>query len=183
MSLFLTFVNTKRYKKNHVFHDPLELQSWWDEIASSYDLPIKVVPEENERLILVTIREFLIEQLEVIISGEDLNEKASQEINDLLSLSTVNYQLEKVEGSLRLAIVNHSSEMNQLIQMIVLSFLELTIMSDKRRIKACHNPDCHWYFYDDSKNSSRKWCDGTCRSLMKVRAFRKRKTLEVSERM
>lgn len=183
MSLFLTFVNTKSYKKNHVFQDPLELQSWWNEISKKFDLPIQEVPDEEERLILVTLRDFLIEQLEVIISGENLSEQASHEINELLSLNAVNYQLKKIDGTLELAVVSHSSEMNQLIQMIVLSFIELTIMSDRRRIKACANPECHWYFYDESKNSSRRWCDGTCRSLMKVRAFRKRKSIEVTERV
>lgn len=173
-SLCLTFVNSKWYKKNHVFKDPIELNSWWEDISQEYDLPISTVPDENERLILVTLRDFLANLLEEITAGREISEQASAEINELLSLNSVNYQLKKIEGDYQLQVVSHSNEMNQLTHMIVLSFLELSVMGDRRRLKNCSNPDCGWYFYDESKNSSRKWCDGTCRSLMKVRAFRKR---------
>jgi len=43
------------------------------------------------------------------------------------------------------------------------------------RVKACGNPDCHWAFYDGSKNHSGRWCDmASCGNRMKARAFRER---------
>ena len=48
-----------------------------------------------------------------------------------------------------------------------------TVAGEFPRFKACKG--CGWAFFDESKNSSRRWCDmGTCGSKIKVRAFRER---------
>jgi predicted RNA-binding Zn ribbon-like protein len=48
-----------------------------------------------------------------------------------------------------------------------------TVTGEFPRFKACKG--CGWAYYDESKNSSRRWCDmGVCGSKTKVRAFRER---------
>jgi len=43
------------------------------------------------------------------------------------------------------------------------------------RLKACAADDCHWAFYDASKNHSGNWCDmSSCGNRAKVRAYRQR---------
>lgn len=43
------------------------------------------------------------------------------------------------------------------------------------RLKACPNDECHWAFYDFSKNRSSKWCAmKRCGNLMNARAYRRR---------
>lgn len=43
------------------------------------------------------------------------------------------------------------------------------------RIRACAADDCGWWFVDDTKNHSRRWCDmRSCGNRAKVRAFRAR---------
>ena len=42
------------------------------------------------------------------------------------------------------------------------------------RLKACLDPGCGWAFYDRSRNRSGQWCDATCGSRHKVRAYRAR---------
>lgn len=42
------------------------------------------------------------------------------------------------------------------------------------RLKACLDPGCGWAFYDRSRNRSGQWCDTTCGSRHKVRAYRAR---------
>jgi predicted RNA-binding Zn ribbon-like protein len=45
------------------------------------------------------------------------------------------------------------------------------------RLKACPNEECHWAFYDFSKNRSSKWCTmKRCGNLMNARAYRKRQS-------
>ena len=45
------------------------------------------------------------------------------------------------------------------------------------RLKACPADDCHWAFYDESKNRSGTWCDmAVCGNRAKVRAYRERST-------
>ncbi|MHB8531637.1 MAG: CGNR zinc finger domain-containing protein [Solirubrobacteraceae bacterium] len=43
------------------------------------------------------------------------------------------------------------------------------------RVKACRADDCHWAFYDRSRNRSGVWCDmAVCGNRTKVRAYRER---------
>jgi len=44
------------------------------------------------------------------------------------------------------------------------------------RFKACRNDECHWAYYDHSKNRSRRWCAmDSCGNAMKARSYRRRK--------
>jgi predicted RNA-binding Zn ribbon-like protein len=43
------------------------------------------------------------------------------------------------------------------------------------RVKACRADQCHWAFYDRSRNHSGTWCDmAVCGNRTKVRAYRER---------
>jgi predicted RNA-binding Zn ribbon-like protein len=51
------------------------------------------------------------------------------------------------------------------------------------RLKSCANNDCHWAFYDASKNRSGKWCEmADCGNEAKGRAYRARRRSEVGAR-
>jgi predicted RNA-binding Zn ribbon-like protein len=44
-----------------------------------------------------------------------------------------------------------------------------------QRLKACPRENCHWAFYDRSKNRSGKWCTmDVCGNVEKARAYRQR---------
>jgi predicted RNA-binding Zn ribbon-like protein len=44
------------------------------------------------------------------------------------------------------------------------------------RLKACQADDCHWAFYDHTRNRSGVWCDmAVCGNRAKVERFRKRR--------
>jgi len=44
------------------------------------------------------------------------------------------------------------------------------------RLKACPRGECEWAFYDNSKNSSGRWCSlESCGNIEKARAFRERR--------
>ena len=44
------------------------------------------------------------------------------------------------------------------------------------RLKACPADDCHWAFYDHSRNHSRTWCDmKVCGNRAKARSYRSRR--------
>lgn len=46
-----------------------------------------------------------------------------------------------------------------------------------RRVKACLADDCHWAFYDQSRNRSGRWCDmAVCGNREKVRTYRSRRS-------
>ncbi len=52
---------------------------------------------------------------------------------------------------------------------------EAAVDGSWQRLKVCHNPDCHWAYFDHSRNKSRTWCSmETCGNQAKARAFRRR---------
>jgi len=57
---------------------------------------------------------------------------------------------------------------------VAASFARLCSSEAVRRLKTCQNPECGWFFLDESKSGNRKWCDETCATLMKVRRFRQK---------
>lgn len=56
---------------------------------------------------------------------------------------------------------------------IASSFCNLLANRDPQRLKICENADCHWVFFDESKNRTRRWCGEVCGNLIKVRRFRR----------
>lgn len=43
------------------------------------------------------------------------------------------------------------------------------------RLKSCANDACHWLYYDQSKNRSKRWCDmQSCGNVINARAYRQR---------
>ena len=47
------------------------------------------------------------------------------------------------------------------------------------RLKACRGEDCRWVFIDNSRNTSRRWCDmAGCGNRAKSATFRRRRTGE-----
>ena len=61
--------------------------------------------------------------------------------------------------------------LDQLLWPVARSAVELLTAGDPRRIKRCENPyGCGWFFYDGSKNGSRRWCSMEgCGSQVKMR--------------
>ena len=58
---------------------------------------------------------------------------------------------------------------------LALLWFMLLFEKDRTRIKICEDPDCLCYFYDESKNKSKRHCHINCSNRMKVRRHRKKK--------
>lgn len=58
----------------------------------------------------------------------------------------------------------------------MLSAQRLVVSGSWPRLRLCRNEDCHWAFFDRSKNGSRVWCSmGACGARAKARAYRERR--------
>lgn len=79
-------------------------------------------------------------------------------------------------GGLHIREIPQASEPALLPYRVVMSFADLACNHEAGRLKICENPDCGWIFYDESKSRTRRWCDNTCASLIKVRRFRKKQS-------
>lgn len=80
--------------------------------------------------------------------------------------------MEKREKGFSLAIRPDVVDWSWIMAEITASFVELIESGDYNRIKLCENPECKWFFYDETKSRTKRWCDDRCASLMKVRKFR-----------
>jgi len=71
---------------------------------------------------------------------------------------------------------------NDLLLPVAEAAADLLTNYDLKLIKKCENPDCVLYFYDNSKNGTRRWCSQkTCGNRMKVAAYLERRKREGAE--
>ena len=64
-----------------------------------------------------------------------------------------------------------SAVLTRLLEIVIVARLQ----GNWSRLKACRNQECHWIFYDTSKNRSGKWCTmRLCGNQMNARAYRRR---------
>lgn len=58
---------------------------------------------------------------------------------------------------------------------IALSAADLLVNLDRRRLKQCAGLHCGWFFLDETRSRTRRWCDmRVCGSRAKTRRFRQR---------
>jgi predicted RNA-binding Zn ribbon-like protein len=70
------------------------------------------------------------------------------------------------------------TEPRQLIVRLAQSAADLLCHGDLSSVKRCANPSCSLYFYDTSKNHTRRWCSmERCGSRMKMAAYYQRRRL------
>lgn len=56
---------------------------------------------------------------------------------------------------------------------------KLLFETDRTRIRVCENPDCACFYFDESKNKSKRHCASNCSNVMKVRRFRSKHKSEL----
>lgn len=125
---------------------------------------------------LLELRSFLSNLIESISSEKIINSEDINKINEYI-MSFLFYKRLKSDGEkyyVEDTVCNQSN--NLIVFEVISSFIDVISNYDIKRIKLCQNPECKWVFYDESKNSTRKWCDNTCATLMKVRKFRRNKS-------
>ena len=99
-----------------------------------------------------------------------------QVLNKHLAQDLVTRRLSGEPGDIRLQYVPVTEDWRHVRAEIAASFGETLLHGETSRIRLCDNPDCRCFFYDDTRNRTKKYCeDKTCGNLMKVRRFRARK--------
>jgi predicted RNA-binding Zn ribbon-like protein len=78
------------------------------------------------------------------------------------------------DGSPALAVAGSGA--GSVVGPLVAIAYEAMVAGTWSRLKACAADDCHWAFYDRSKNRSGTWCSmRVCGNRAKVRAYRERR--------
>ncbi len=176
----LDFINTQIVEKGHPedllkdFPDLIEwltqahvlnekdaresLQSWKDKTRGTYTL------EQAQ-----SFRAVLRGMVERIVCRKSFLKSTVDEINEILSNRIGYPYLTRVRGVFEIRFHKEFNEPIQLIVPIAESASDLLCHSDFSLIKRCENPACVLYFYDITKNHTRRWCSmSVCGNRMKV---------------
>lgn len=116
------------------------------------------------------------------------NDVASRGIVSEFSVTEINRRLESIRGAWRItrtedgrkAVFEPESQPTSQLQWPILQSI-MTFLSGKneQRLKPCDNHECIPYFYDTSKNSTRRWCRmDVCGNREKARRHYRKRTVD-----
>lgn len=174
---FLDLLNSDwhDYRGSGRSEDLLENSGWLVKFMARWGFEAAGPPDPAARAALVALRSLLRRMVEFLGAGQQLPDDDVAKINALLTGAPAVHQLVRSGERHRVEKVPLKRDWNWVLGEIAMSFTELLVSHDPHRIKVCENPDCMWVFYDESRNQSRRWCEGSsCGNLLKVRRFRMR---------
>lgn len=153
----------------------LEEPGWLHDFLARWALSVAAAPTKRQLAELVRLRALLRRMIETAAQRRQLAQADLAELNTFLARRPVTRQLVTTAGEHRIALVPATRDWSWVLAEVAASFGQLLAVGEATRIKICHNPECQWAFYDDSKNRRRRWCDPTiCGNRDKVRRFRAR---------
>lgn len=93
-------------------------------------------------------------------------------IGECLAGAYANARLVPHEGALQW-VASAEDDLERIVWEIGRAAGRLVVSPRLARVRACAAGDCGWWFVDDTKNRSRRWCDMTlCGNREKMRRFR-----------
>ena len=121
------------------------------------------------------LRSVLREMAERLTAGKPVGQGALGEINRVLAQESGYNQLVRSSGGYEFHFQPVRREAIHLLTPIAMSAAELLRNSEPLRIRRCGNPVCRLYYYDTSKNRTRRWCSmAICGNRMKAATFYQR---------
>ena len=177
--LCLDFINSGWEKEHKPFEELLENEEWIRQFCGKWNLPVFSAQGKTLQT-LSALRGFLYRSAYEVSNRGTISPSGVKKINEYLSGMTLRMELRRGNDGCRLETLPQKQGLELIIYRIVSSFGELITQYQTERIRLCANPGCGWIFYDDSKNRTRKWCDNTCATLIKVRRHRANKKNETA---
>ena len=131
---------------------------------------------------LSEVREFrqsLRETVERIAQGKSIPRHVIDAINHRLRARTGYIEMTKVRGGFTKRLHAEFKAPPDLLVPMAEAAADLLCDAEFSLIRRCENQRCILFFYDQTKNHSRRWCSMQwCGNRMKVAAFYERKRLE-----
>lgn len=109
-----------------------------------------------------------------IDTGKAPNADVLRTIGECLATAYANARLVPHEGTLQW-VASTEDDLERIVWEIGRAAGRLVVSPRLARLRACAASDCGWWFVDDTKNRSRRWCDmRLCGNREKLRRFRKK---------
>jgi predicted RNA-binding Zn ribbon-like protein len=176
--LCIDIVNSYWYTYNKPYKDPLIDPQWLAKLSAKWNINPLPVPTKSDIEALIELRSCLINMFSRIVNEEKLTEADLQLINGYMKNASFYRQLQVEKDNYSLHNIPVVNSWSWFIAEAATSFARLFSTGTYENLKTCQNPECKWYFIDDSKSRNRKWCDETCSTRMKVRRFRQKQKQE-----
>lgn len=107
-----------------------------------------------------------------IEAGRQPNPSVLATISECLAAAYANGRLVPHEGALQW-IASADDDLERIVWEIGRAAGRLVVSPRLARVRACAASDCGWWFVDDTKNRSRRWCDmKICGNREKMRRYR-----------
>ena len=120
-------------------------------------------------------REALNGLVSAIDAGKQPSADVLKTIGDCLAGAYANGRLVPHDGALQW-VASAEDDLERVLWEIGRAAGRLVVSPRLARVRACAASDCGWWFVDDTKNRSRRWCEMTlCGNREKLRRFRSRK--------
>ncbi|MGH9917216.1 MAG: CGNR zinc finger domain-containing protein [Pyrinomonadaceae bacterium] len=120
-------------------------------------------------------RQTLRKMVETIVHDEAVKLSAVKIINAMLRNQHGYTELVRMEGGFEKRFRVDFNEPRQLFASIAESAADLLCYGNPAYLKKCESPACVLYFYDTTKNHSRRWCSmAGCGNRAKAAAFHQR---------
>jgi predicted RNA-binding Zn ribbon-like protein len=117
-------------------------------------------------------REALNSLAAAIDGGRQPAPAALETIGESLAVAYANARLVPHGGMLQW-VASAEEDLNRVVWEIARAAGRLVVSPRLARVRACAAGDCGWWFVDDTKNRSRRWCDmKLCGNREKLRRFR-----------
>lgn len=176
----LEFVNSWWHDTEGTVINKLAEPAWLVSFCETWNLPAPAVTNSSLKT-LQDFRDALYGVISQLCTEGALSEESMAFLNSGLALGRSQERFYAEGGQYHIETIPKSSALDWLLYHVTASFTNLLLSQGAQRLKHCGNPNCVWFFYDSSKNHSRKWCGNTCASLIKVRKFRAEKKARPAE--
>jgi predicted RNA-binding Zn ribbon-like protein len=132
---------------------------------------------ERARAFRATLRHMV----ERVVQGKAVPQTVVDQINELLQHHVGHGQLRRVKGGFEKRFQSDFREPIHLLWPVAESACDLLAYGDLSLIRKCENVACVLFFYDTTKNHSRRWCSmSACGNRMKAAAhYRRLRTLDI----
>jgi predicted RNA-binding Zn ribbon-like protein len=155
--------------------DRLEDPAWLAKFLAELG-PWRSVARSNElKQSLKRLRGLLKRVAESCLANKRASDDDLAALNKYLSAAAVRPKLSRDGRAVTWEWIPAGDSSEASLFVIAASAADFLTRGDVSRLRRCANPACAWLFVDATRSRTSRWCGGTCRSLIKVRALRARR--------
>jgi predicted RNA-binding Zn ribbon-like protein len=183
--LWLDFANTIRKRRNievdllRDFHSLLQFLLEFGVITPAIQGTLQKAwgwAEQSRALVVAHSFRQTLRKLAIDLSRNHGIEFLPSELNEMLSFQSGYSSIVKTVTGYELRQQRDITAPEHLLVPIAESVAWLLCTGDWKLVRICNNPECGLFFYDTTKNHSRRWCSMlVCGNRSKVHAYLRRK--------